>query len=126
MNIKVLEDSYCFILPISIAKELMKDSKFLFSISKSLGEKLYKISQNSSINVTYPLENRLASYILATNNEELKENLIEISELLGSSYRHLLRTLKVLGDKGVIKKSKEGYKVIDLIKLEKLAGDLYK
>jgi len=84
---------------------------------------------NSSINLLYPLENRLASYIneFLTNDEDsniyidFDENLVNIAELLGSSYRHLLRTLNTLSKKGVLEKEDGKYKVL----LEELAGDLY-
>lgn len=78
--------------------------------------------KNSSINLLYPLENRLASYILATgervnNNEEriikFNENLTEIGELLGTSYRHLLRTLNNLSCKGAIRKKSNYFQVLD-------------
>ncbi len=77
--------------------------------------------KNSSINLLYPLENRLASYILATgeridNNEEIikfNENLTEIAELLGTSYRHLLRTLNNLSCKGAIRKKINYFQVLD-------------
>lgn len=71
---------------------------------------------NSSINLLYPLENRLASYInellLINNNESLyvdfDESLVNIAEHLGSSYRHLLRTLNVLCEKEVLQKDDKG------------------
>ena len=88
---------------------------------------------NSSINLLYPLENRLASYIneFLTNDEDsniyidFDENLVNIAELLGSSYRHLLRTLNTLSKKGVLEKEDGKYKVINKVLLEELAGDLY-
>ncbi|MPM79649.1 hypothetical protein SDC9_126688 [bioreactor metagenome] len=86
---------------------------------------------NSSINLLYPLENRLASYI----NESLvcgdnlyidfDENLNNIAELLGSSYRHLLRTFNTLCKKGVLKREDGKYKIINKVLLKDLAGDLY-
>ena len=112
-------------------KELTKDRKFLKFTCESLAEKLAAVSMNSSINLLYPLENRLASYIneSLTNDEELyidfDENLVNIAELLGSSYRHLLRTFNALCKKGVIEKYDGKYKVINKMLLKDLAGDLY-
>jgi len=134
-NVQVIEDSLC----IGISKEnvnnyLLKDSKFLRFICSSLSSKLNRCSKNSSINLLYPLENRLASYILATvektdnNCEEnivLNGNLTEISELLGTSYRHLLRTINILCLKGTIRKKGNYYEIIDEMNLRKLASDLY-
>ena len=80
----------------------------------------------------YPLENRLASYILATvqDSEEnylrFTGNLTEVSELLGTSYRHLLRTLSNLTSKGAIRKRSNYYEVIEIEILKDLASELYK
>jgi len=134
-SVQVLEDTYC----IGISFEDMRaysinDAKFLRFICNSLGQKLNRCSKNSSINLLYPLENRLASYILATSENmddsgkrilEFNENLTEISELLATSYRHLLRTLNVLCLKGAIKKRDNYFEVIDEKTLKKLAADLY-
>ena len=59
--------------------------------------KLASLSVSNSVNILYPLENRLASYILASyTNEDNNntENLTQIAEFLGTSYRHLLRVVK--------------------------------
>lgn len=59
-------------------------------------------------------------------NESLyfNENLTHLSELLGTSYRHLLRTLNDLCKQGVINKEEEGYRVADKERLNQI-GDLY-
>ena len=124
-NVQVIEDTYC----IGISKEkvetyLLGDAKFLRYICNSLSEKLNRCSKNSSINLLYPLENRIASYMLATG-ENRDESLTEISELLGTSYRHLLRTLNNMCQKGLIKRNDTGFEIIDKKVLIKLASDLY-
>ena len=131
-TIQALSTCYCLAIPMDKArKELTKDRKFLKFTCESLAEKLAAVSMNSSINLLYPLENRLASYIneSLTNDEELyidfDENLFNIAELLGSSYRHLLRTFNALCKKGVIEKYDGKYKVINKMLLKDLAGDLY-
>jgi CRP/FNR family transcriptional regulator, putaive post-exponential-phase nitrogen-starvation regulator len=137
-NIQVIEDTYCIGIPIEKVKTyLLEDAKFLRFICSSLGEKLYRCSKNSSINLLYSLENRLASYIYTTGERVsisdkqntkiiFKENLTEIAELLGTSYRHLLRTLKALCQKGVLYKNNEQYEVTDEKTLIKLSADLYR
>jgi CRP-like cAMP-binding protein len=99
-----------------------------------MSEKLKNGSNNSSINLLYPLENRLASYILAfaeISDDKIKkfifkENYNEIAELLGSSYRHLNRTLNKFCSDGILKKNNKEYVIEDYKKLLYLAGDLYK
>ncbi|WP_251859639.1 cyclic nucleotide-binding domain-containing protein [Clostridium sp. Marseille-Q2269] len=135
-NVQVIEDSYCIAISFNnVRKYLLDDCKFLRFICNSLGAKLNRCSKNSSINLLYPLENRLASYILATGeyvnyNGEIivrfNGNLTEIAELLGTSYRHLLRTLNILIGRGIIEKENKYFKVLDKPNLKSLSVDLYK
>ncbi len=135
-NAQAIDDVYCIGIPIKIVREiLLDDSIFLRNISRLLSEKLNRITINSSINQLYPLENKLASYIASTGHTVtsygktrfiFNENLSEIAELLGTSYRHLLRTLYTLSSKGVLNKKKNCYEVIDAHRLKQLAADLYK
>ena len=134
-TVQALSTCYCLAIPMEKARvELTKDRKFLKFTCESLAEKLAAVSMNSSINLLYPLENRLSSYINESlayeENEEnlyidFDENLINIAELLGSSYRHLLRTFNILCKKGVLEKEGGKYKVVNKTLLKELAGDLY-
>ncbi|CEH33638.1 cyclic nucleotide-binding domain-containing protein [Romboutsia lituseburensis] len=135
-TIQALSDCYCLAIPMNKARnELTKDMKFLKFISESLAQKLSVITMNSSVNLLYPLENRLASYINETSSVfnkksskyyiDFGDNLVNLAELLGSSYRHLLRTFNGLCKKGVLEKDKYGYSIIDKELLKELAGDLY-
>ena len=135
-NIQALEDSYCIALHLNIVREkLLKDAKFLRYVCDSLGRKLQSSSNNNSINLLYPLENRLASYILAAKEEIIVDNkkayifnekLTELAELLGTSYRHLLRTINALINKGVISKENGYYKILDKKLLKTLSVGVYK
>lgn len=134
-NVQIVEDTYCIGITFeNIRKFALEDSRFLRYVCDSLGEKLIRLSKYSSINLLYPLENRLASYILADTSNTMQEgkklivfegNLSEVAELLGTSYRHLLRTLNNLCAQRLIRKSLQVYEILDLEKLKKLAGDLY-
>ncbi|SKA92969.1 cAMP-binding domain of CRP or a regulatory subunit of cAMP-dependent protein kinases [Caloramator quimbayensis] len=135
-NVQAIQDTYCIGISMETARKyLLNDVKFLRFMCGSLGDKLDKCSNNCSINLLYPLENRLASYILATGQKlncngksviKINENLKEISELLGTSYRHLIRTFNILIEKGGIIKNNGGYEVADEEILKKLSADLYK
>lgn len=134
--VQALCKCYCLCIPMNKAREyLTTDSKFLGLVAKSLASKLEDISKNSSINLLYPLEERLASYIsmVATPNRDkcnsyrvFDENLTYLSELLGTSYRHLLRTLTMMCEKGVLHREKGHYEVISEKALNELAGDLFR
>ncbi len=135
-NVQALEQVYCVGFHLKHVKgHLANDLTFYKFICTSLGEKLDRSSINSSINLLNQLENRLASYILATaeqvqrNNLTIhlfNENLSNTAELLGTSYRHLLRTLSSLCANNVLRKLGSGYEVINIARLEELASDVYK
>ncbi len=131
-SVQVVEAAYCIGISMeNIRKQLGEDIKFLRYVCSSLAEKLLRLSNYSSINLLYPLENRLSSYILGCRRSDeqnhivFEGNLSEVAELLGTSYRHLLRTLNLLCDQKAIKKNIHNYEVLDIEKLESLAGDLY-
>ena len=134
-SVQAIEDTYCIGINFDIVRsKLIKDCKFLLNICRYLSDKLTDGSNNSSINLLYPLENRLASYIVAfvnTNDDKVekfifKESYSEISELLGTSYRHLNRILNKFCLEGILKKCDKEYVIEDYDKLLCLAGDLYK
>jgi len=134
-NVQAIEDTYCIGISYeNVRIHLLEDAKFLRYICSSLGNKLYQCSKNSSINLLFQLENRLASYIITTGDKRedsgqskviFDENLTETAELLGTSYRHLLRTLSVLCSKKVLKKINNYYEIVDMAVLKKLSADLY-
>lgn len=145
-TVQTINEAYCVGIPMNQARQMLRaDTTFLRYVCKALGEKLERSSKNSSINLLYPLENRLASYIFAIVGGDdisqkdaykyrddhiptmfFKENLTELAELLGTSYRHLLRTLNGLVDDKILSKEKNCYRVLNLKQLESLASDLYR
>lgn len=135
-NVEAIDRVKCIGIPIELLrKAALGDVKFLQFSCRSLGKKLADSSYWSAVNILYPLENRLASYILAISDDDtgstmpLKEiethRLTDMAELLGTSYRHLNRTLNNLCTKGIIKKERNSIIVTNRKALEKLAGDLY-
>ncbi|VYU50733.1 cyclic nucleotide-binding domain-containing protein [Clostridium tertium] len=132
-NVEAIEPCVCIGIPIKFLKNnYNKDINLLNFLCNSLGEKLKRSSKNSSINLLYPLENRVASYIISIGVKEdskyfkFDETLTIISELLGTSYRHLLRTLNKLVDKKILSREKDLYIVLDYEKLKKLSADIYR
>ena len=134
-SVQAIEDTYCIVISFSVVRSILtRDCKFLLNICEYLSGKLTSNSNNSSINLLYPLENRLASYIVAfvdiDNNRKseftFKESYSEISELLGTSYRHLNRILNKFCLQGILKKCNSGYTIENFEKLLYLARDLYK
>lgn len=132
-SIQAIEDCLCIGIPIEIIQKLSTyDPKFLAFVCQQLSYKLTSTSASTSLNLLYPLENRLASYLLALypNNLSPKDkvandNFTQIAELLGADYRHFLRIVNKLCDKNIIKKEKRSLVIIDRDALSELAVDLY-
>jgi len=131
-NLEALNEVICLGISVEVIRtQCMEDTKFLRFVAKSLAQKLIESSTSSSINISYPLENRLASYLLAISPEEnivgiATNKLTEMAGFLGTSYRHLSRTLNKLYSKNLIRKENNYIEILDREELEKLAGDLYK
>jgi len=131
-SLEALNEVICLGISVEVIRtQSMEDPKFLSFVAKSLAQKLIESSTSSSINLSYPLENRLASYLLAISPEEnivgiATNKLTEMAGFLGTSYRHLSRTLNKLYSKNLIRKENNYIEILNREELEKLAGDLYK
>lgn len=94
--------------------------------------KKFHLKNNSmSFNIMYPVEVRLASYLLSVSFDEsdsLYKNQLSISikdaaNLIGTSYRHLNRVITQLCDEGLIERNRGSILVKDRNGLRDLAGD---
>jgi CRP-like cAMP-binding protein len=94
--------------------------------------KKFHLKNNSmSFNIMYPVEVRLASYLLSVSFDEsdsLLKNQINISikdaaNLIGTSYRHLNRVITQLCAEGLIERNRGSILVKDRNGLRELAGD---
>lgn len=126
-NVQALSDVYCLVLFLNQCHDkLYNDRKFLRAACSHLANKLDATGQLNSHNLFYPLEERLASYIVNTSeNNIFHENLTALSELLGTSYRHLLRILKNFCDEGYLEKENRIYRITAPKQLEALGADIY-
>lgn len=135
-SIEAVTECTCIAFSIvDIKHKLFADTRFLNYISKSLAEKLAASSQNSAINILYPLEKKLASYIFVVGERKkhddgrtiiiFYENLRLTAALLGTSYRHLHRTLRQFQENGILTHDNKAYIVADEAALRELASDLY-
>ncbi|SMF83765.1 cAMP-binding domain of CRP or a regulatory subunit of cAMP-dependent protein kinases [Paenibacillus uliginis N3/975] len=88
-------------------------------------------SNSMSFNLMYPVEVRLASYLLSVSfdesNSEFKGqlstgSLMDAADLIGTSYRHLNRVIHQLSTKGLIERNKAFILVKDREGLQALAG----
>jgi len=114
-----------------VINQMAMDPVFLKHLCLSLGRKLGRAIRNSALNLLHPLENRVASYILATATSNHKHqlvfsgNLTQIADLLGTSFRHLHRTLQSFCDQGILVKVKTNYTIQQIGELERRAAGVY-
>lgn len=105
--------------------------RFLRFIIQNLSDKLYRSSLSASINLLYPLEKRLAGYLLSISSDEnnlpcgndiMNLKMTELASFFGTSYRHLNRVINSLITKNVLKKEKGKIIISDFQKLKELSG----
>lgn len=133
-TVNAVTDCHMIGIDISLLKELTHDDPiFMRFIINSLSRKLSAVSNAMAINLSYPLENRFAGYLLSISDmvedrrvQEIKTfDLKEIATMLGTSYRHLCRVIKDFSDLGYIQKKKSQIIINDFESLEKLSGGFY-
>ena len=125
-NIQAVTDGV--LLTISLAPcsgQLQQDAALLRFLGGELAGKLERSSRQSAQNLLYPLSARLAAYVLfSAQNGLFAENLQHVSELMATSYRHLLRTLRSFCDAAILHNEKDGYRILDAKKLAQEGGSL--
>ena len=108
-HIDAVEDTFLIaILSTILRKKHFDNVKLLHHLVDSLSEKLYGTINNSSYNFVYPLINRVASYLVENLTTDknyiiLNSSYLDIAQFLGTTYRHLNRTLKEMESKSIIK-----------------------
>lgn len=121
--------AWCLSLPIGSAQSLLaEDPRALRFLCSHLCQKLMNSNFNLSINLNYPVDQRLAGYIFCScqGREPLfQANYTHLAEYLGCSHRQLLRVLRRFREEGLIKKEGNAYRILDMSGLERLAGDIY-
>lgn len=125
-SVRAVTQVYCLAVPMAQREALLGDPAFLRLICAELAQKLDSCSQSYAVNMLYPLESRLASYLLHTKEGNLFcRNLGPVSEYLGASYRHMLRVLKTFCGQGFLRREARGYRILDEDALRSLAGNVY-
>jgi CRP/FNR family transcriptional regulator, putaive post-exponential-phase nitrogen-starvation regulator len=130
LSIEAIEDSAFLTLPtIAVKKAAERNCRLFMYLCGRLGAKLSSRIIAESINLRYSVENRLASYLLASMDGEGQvlgtDDLGEIADFIGSSYRQLARVVRRFRDEGILDGKRGRVRVRDLAALEPLAGDLY-
>jgi CRP/FNR family transcriptional regulator, putaive post-exponential-phase nitrogen-starvation regulator len=126
-SIQTISAVTCIGLPlVQNRNQLLSSTAFLHYIGTTLARKLDRCSRNSAHIILDTLQARLSSYIEITNREGVfQDKLTDVAELLGTSYRHLLRVLEILCKQGILEKRTRGYGINNLAALKQNGQGFY-
>ncbi|MEH6942865.1 transcriptional regulator YeiL [Bacillus sp. JJ722] len=126
-GIQTATRAVCFAIPFHTCKdELLNDATFLKYLCTFLSNKITVVSAKYTQSLAYPLENRLAGFILLSADDHFyKEKHKEVCEYLGVSYRHLLHVFAQFLKEGYIEKEGRGYVIRNEAKLQLLATTIH-
>ena len=121
-----LIECWCLALPMKHYRPLLlNDTLFLRKLCVTLSHKNYRNIVSLTQNQSFPLVNRLAAFILLSQEGDLyHEKHTQAAEYLGVSYRHLLYVLAQFINDGLLIKSKKGYLIKNRKQLSGLALEM--
>nr|WP_245339054.1 Crp/Fnr family transcriptional regulator [Paenibacillus shirakamiensis] len=102
--------------------------QFLLEI---ITQKFYIKSNLLSFNLMYPVEVRLASYLLSVSVDDSDVlitgnrsvfNLLDVANLIGTSYRHLNRVMQKFGEEGLVERHRGFIRILDKERLRAIAN----
>jgi CRP-like cAMP-binding protein len=104
---------------------------FLQFLLEIITKKFHLKNNSMSLNIMYPVEVRLASYLLSVSldesdshfNNQINISIKDAANLIGTSYRHLNRVITQLCAEGLIKRNKGSILVKHIEGLRDLAED---
>lgn len=132
VSVLATENTHC--LRISLEENqstLFEDKVFLQYNCKLLSAQVVSLDKRLADVIASSSESRLAAYLLQNVGEEgrLNFNLNETTEIIVTSYRHLLRVLEDFCHQGILQKEKQKYFLLDKEKLQDISStfqDFYK
>lgn len=127
-GIQTSTETICFAIPFHACRtKMLQDVIFLRELAMFLSAKSTQMSVKYGQSLSFPLENRLADFILQTADGEFyKEKHVTVCDFLGVSYRHLLYVLAQFCEKGYLQKEGRYYRIMQQNALHELAGMLTK
>ncbi|WP_042464127.1 transcriptional regulator YeiL [Neobacillus dielmonensis] len=116
----------CLAIPFNRCRaQLLEDVVFLRELTRLLSLKSTIMAAKYTQSLAFPLENRLAEFILQTADGHVyKEKHVMVCDFLGVSYRHLLHVLGQFCEKGYLQKEGRSYLIQQPDALRKLADML--
>ncbi len=125
-NAQAINHTLLFVIPFVQIRNVAGNERFLTFLGLSLAKKLTRSVHNTTMNILNSADTKVSSYILLSNVEgRFQANLTQVAELLGISYRHLLRTLESLCKDGILKKDNHTYVIRDMQGLKVLGQECY-
>jgi CRP/FNR family transcriptional regulator, putaive post-exponential-phase nitrogen-starvation regulator len=114
----------------AIKKAADHNSRLFMYLCGRLGAKLADRVVAESINLRYPVENRLASYLMGATDKDGwvlgTDNLGDLADFVGASYRQLARVVRRFRTEGILDCARGRIRVRERGKLEPLARDRYR
>lgn len=126
-DVQAVTDVTAVGVPWRMARTLTACPSFVLTVARGFARDIDRNTQNSVVTVLNSVMERLCGYILMVAvNGVFQENLSVLAELLGTSYRHLLRSLATLCEQRVLVKTGRAYVIADEGALRRLGGDWYR
>jgi len=127
-SVQAITPMSCLVIPVlQNASLLYQDTALLRLLGKGMARKFELTTRNYAHNILYPLEVRLCSYIdTGCTTDVFDEKLTEVADVLGTSYRHLIRALNSLIHDGILSKEKQVYYIINRDELRLRSKDFFK
>ncbi len=130
LSVQAIEESLCLSLPVdAVLSGASRNHRLFMYLCGRLGAKLTDRFAAESINLRYPVEGRFASYLLASCDEEGllpgSDDLGDIANFLGASYRQLGRVVRRFRDAGLLAATRGRLRVVDREGLSMLSGDIF-
>lgn len=125
-DLRAEEAALCLSLPIAPYRDaLRRDNSFLLYALERLSDQMVRESVYTANNLLFPLESRMAAYILScAENGVFSANLTHTAELLGASYRQLSRVMRGYLKAGLLRKEPGGWFISGRPGLERLAANI--
>ena len=122
-HVKAMSDVLCIAINLNRYRtDLLNDLTFVRNVCELLASKINNEGRYSTT-LLDPLEVRLAQFILLNSSSHLFTlQLTDCADALNTSYRHLLRIMKQLGDLNILSKQHNCYYIHDRDALSKIAS----
>ena len=124
-SVQAVSPVVCIGLPLALYEHtILSHLPFVLRLASGLAKKLHASVASTTNIILSPFESRLCAYVLqSTQGGCFSDRLTDVSEQLGVSYRHLLRSLKSLCEADILEKQPDGYWIKNESNLRKKAAE---